>query len=101
MYYLSTVHSTSIAGDISQCISRQAASTDMVLPCFTGSSKVWLISEMREFCGREKLALQGLSGEHLTRQASDKLLGNLAGNSFNAACVMLVLCSVMQVVNQP
>merc|ERR1712115_235328 len=59
VYYLSTVHSTSIAGDISQCISRQAASTDMMLPCFTGSSKVWLISEMREFCGREKLALQG------------------------------------------
>jgi site-specific DNA-cytosine methylase len=65
-------------------------------PCLTGSSRPWLRVAGRDLTGSEALALQGVDYEFQKPQRNGQMFTNpqrldLAGNAFNAFCVLPLL----------
>ena len=79
--------------DLSQNLDRTRIQSGS-LACMHTSSIFWLVDGRRTITGREMMAVQGLSKASLTTGTPDALLRDLAGNSFNASCVMAVFASL-------
>lgn len=93
------------AKDCSQSLERGAEPWGRI-GCLSGSSLHYLFEGengaqyWRTLLGEEAMALQGLTSHNFPclRQASNRLLCDLAGNAFNLPCFALVLYSALVVV---
>ena len=80
------------AVDTSQNLWRLPVPAVDLIPCLTGTSRIWLIKEQRLLMGQEALALQGLNQHDIScfSSFSNSLQWSLAGNAFTGAVAAAV-----------
>jgi hypothetical protein len=79
--------------DVSQSLGRLPARSDNLFANFTTRSKIYMFHQKRVLTGREMLMLHGMPPQILPEGVGDPLLRDLAGNSFLAGAVIVILIS--------